>query len=68
MPLLKFRCTECGKIFDELVPLAGIEAIRCPECAGKTERAYEGKCAQGKSGCGGGCAGSCASCGGGCSH
>jgi putative FmdB family regulatory protein len=62
MPLLKFRCMQCGKVFDELVPLSGIKDVKCPACKGETERAYEGKCAGGKSACDGNCGGSCGSC------
>ncbi|MEG1547419.1 MAG: FmdB family zinc ribbon protein [Clostridia bacterium] len=64
MPLLKFRCKACGKVFDELVRLSDVESQRCPDCGEKAERAYEGKCAcSGNSGCGGNC-----SCCGGCNH
>ncbi len=65
MPLLKFRCKSCGKVFDELIALSRIEGVLCPACGGQTERAYEGKCACGKSG--GSCGGDCGCCGG-CSH
>ena len=64
MPFLKFRCRKCGKVFDELVALSRLGEVKCPDCAGEAERAYEGKCAGGKSGCGEGCGGSCGSCGG----
>ncbi len=67
MPFLKFRCKKCGKVFDELVALLAMDKVRCPECAGETERAYEGKCAGGKGCCGDGCGGDCCTCGG-CSH
>ncbi len=68
MPFLKFKCEACGKVFDELVRLEQVEALRCPDCGGKVKRAYEGKCLGAKGGCGGNCGGSCASCGGGCGH
>lgn len=64
MPLLKFRCKKCGKVFDELVALSEIDNVKCPACNGEAERAYEGKCAGGKSGCGDSCCGSCGSCSG----
>ena len=44
MALLKFRCKACGKVFDELVSPAALNKVKCPECGGETERAYEGKC------------------------
>lgn len=67
MPYLKFRCGKCGKVFDELVALSAMDKVKCPDCGGEVARAYEGKCAGGKSGCGEGCGGSCASCAG-CGH
>ena len=42
MPFLKFKCESCGKVFDELVKLSDVEALRCPDCGGKVRRAYEG--------------------------
>ena len=64
MPFLKFKCEECGKVFDELVSLSEMDKVKCPDCKGKVERAYEGKCPGPASGsCGGNC--SCCS---GCSH
>jgi putative FmdB family regulatory protein len=73
MPLLKYICEDCGKIFEELV--FGENTPPCPECAGKNvKRYYRGKCyfgmsargsAEGaSSGSGCSCGGSCASCGG----
>jgi len=64
MPLLKFRCKECGQIFDELVRLSEAESQRCPRCGGQTERAYEGACpprsiTQSKAGCERSCPGCC---------
>lgn len=44
MALLKFRCKACGKVFDELVSPSALNKVKCPECGGETERAYEGKC------------------------
>ncbi|MDR1599204.1 MAG: zinc ribbon domain-containing protein [Oscillospiraceae bacterium] len=74
MPLLKFRCGDCGAVFDELVGasrLGRLDEVRCPGCGGVTERAYEGRCLfgmagsdAGRGGCGGDCGG-CAGCGGG---
>ena len=42
MALLKFRCKACGKVFDELVSPSALNKVKCPECGGETERAYEG--------------------------
>ena len=64
MPFLKFKCESCGKVFDELVKLSDVEALRCPDCGGKVQRAYEGKCLGAK---GGGCSGNCGCCAG-CHH
>lgn len=61
MALLKFRCKDCGKVFDELTTLARMDEVKCPACGGETERAYEGKCARAGQG---GCSGSCAGCSG----
>ena len=38
MPFLKFKCESCGKVFDELVKLSDVEALRCPDCGGKVRR------------------------------
>jgi putative FmdB family regulatory protein len=75
MPLLKFRCGVCSNVFDELISssrLDNMNSVKCPDCGGKTERAYEGRCLFGMSGsdagrggsCGGNCSG-CSGCGGG---
>ncbi|HMM30441.1 MAG TPA: zinc ribbon domain-containing protein [Clostridia bacterium] len=61
MALLKFKCKVCAKVFDELTPLAKINEVRCPDCGGETERAYEGKCAGSPKE---GCSGSCSCCSG----
>ena len=61
VPFLKFKCESCGKVFDELVKLSDVEALRCPDCGGKVRRAYEGKCLGAKSE---GCFGNCSCCSG----
>ena len=38
MPFLKFKCESCGKVFDELVKLSDVEALRCPDCGGRRRR------------------------------
>lgn len=44
MPLLKFRCTACGAVFDTLISAARIAEVRCEACGDAVERAYEGAC------------------------
>ncbi len=65
MPILKFRCKNCGQVFDKLVQLSAKDSVVCDKCGGETERAYEGKyygmCSS--SGHGDGC--DCSSCHGG---
>ncbi|MGI6315360.1 MAG: FmdB family zinc ribbon protein [Christensenellales bacterium] len=65
MPLLKYRCNVCGKIFDELVRTVD-KAPRCPVCGEETTRFYKGKCSFGVLGAaaGGGCSGNCSHCAG----
>lgn len=72
MPLLKFQCNECKKVFDELVPLGKTDTVVCPECGShEVSRHYQGKCYFGKKSCGDGSSscsgGNCATCSG-CSH
>lgn len=41
MPVLQYRCPNCGKQFEELV--AKFDApVSCPECGGKCERVWSG--------------------------
>ena len=66
MPLLRFKCEDCGRIFEELT--ASDKKVVCPACASaNTARYYQGKCnfgSQGGKG-GGGCSGgSCSGCSG----
>ena len=69
MPLLDFKCKDCGYIFDELVRSSeNIDEVVCPKCAGKNlMRVYEGKCYGSIGTGGGGCTGHCATCSG-CKH
>lgn len=62
MPLLQYKCENCGKLFEELTK-ADSENPKCPQCGGVTRRAYEGKVYAGKKS-GGGCSGNCATCSG----
>ncbi len=61
MPLLQYKCLNCGKVFEELVKSGQGDPL-CPVCGGKSRRAYEGKvyCSGIKGG--GGCSGNCAAC------
>lgn len=67
MPLLKYACKECGKVFEELVRNAETDRVVCPACGSEdVARHYRGKCsfgALGGSGSGG-CSGNCATCAG----
>ena len=40
MPLLKYRCPECGKRFEELVGFSHTQDVRCPECGAQAQRAF----------------------------
>ncbi|MBK6735097.1 MAG: zinc ribbon domain-containing protein [bacterium] len=37
MPLYEFTCTKCGKVFEELLSLAELEAgdLECPTCGAR---------------------------------
>ena len=41
MPLLQYKCTKCGKRFEELVKVY-TDKVVCPDCGGDTERDYAG--------------------------
>ena len=41
MPFLQYKCTACGKRFEELVA-RHTDKVACPECGGETERDYSG--------------------------
>ena len=42
MPLLQYKCTACGKRFDELVR-SYLDEVKCPTCGGETTRDYSGE-------------------------
>ncbi len=67
MPFLKYRCTGCGALFEELVPPSRASETTCDLCGAKAERVYEGKCHFGmlgsSAGTGGGCTHDCSTCG-----
>ncbi|WP_102399331.1 FmdB family zinc ribbon protein [Haloimpatiens massiliensis] len=59
MPIIDFKCKECGSEFFEIV--SSDEKVKCPKCnSEEVERVYKGKY-YGKNSCGGNC-----SCCGGC--
>ncbi len=67
MPLLKYACKTCGKVFEELVRSQESDPVACPACGSQdVARHYRGKCSFGAlgKGAGGGCSGNCAGCSG----
>lgn len=42
MPVLQYRCGECGKNFEELVKRFD-DQVLCPVCGEKAERSYSGE-------------------------
>lgn len=63
MALLKFKCEDCGHVFEELT--APNKKPPCPVCKGsRVTRHYQGKCSFGgsKPGASGGCSGGSCSC------
>ncbi|MDE7329830.1 MAG: zinc ribbon domain-containing protein, partial [Clostridia bacterium] len=42
MPILQYRCVNCGKEFEELVKSFRTE-IFCPVCGERAERSYSGE-------------------------
>lgn len=59
MPLFEFTCTRCGKVFEELLSLAELDAgdLECPACgAAEVNRGLSTFATSGDGGGGGGCA------------
>jgi putative FmdB family regulatory protein len=55
MPFYEYKCDECGKEYEELVPMQAKEAPPCPACGSKqVERKISlfGSMGSGKSSCG----------------
>ncbi len=44
MPMINFKCRDCDTKFSELVYSYNKDKVRCPNCKGKVEQIYEGKC------------------------
>lgn len=42
MPILQYRCAQCGKEFEELVKKYD-DPVSCPDCGSAAERSYSGK-------------------------
>ncbi len=72
MPMFKYRCRDCGHVYDELLKTSQ-EECPCPKCGGTGLRHYQGKCYFGKTGgsdgssgghsCSGGHCSTCSGCG-----
>jgi len=53
MPIYEYRCTECGKTFEEIVSSSAVASLPCPACESKkTEKLMSriGGIGMGKSG------------------
>lgn len=61
MPLLSFKCPECGKVFDELVKSSD-DSPKCPQCGAVAKRSFSGKCYGIVGGTPAGCTHNCATC------
>ncbi|MCD7729396.1 MAG: zinc ribbon domain-containing protein [Clostridia bacterium] len=42
MPILQYKCKNCGKQFEELVKKYD-EPVKCPDCGTLAERSYSGE-------------------------
>lgn len=63
MPILQYRCPECGKKFEELVKRFD-EAVICPVCGRKAERVWAGEMYSSTGKRKKNCNGHCGTCGG----
>ena len=63
MPLLQYKCEQCGKRFDELV-ISYKNEVKCPECGGATTRDYSGEMYSATGKTTKKCSGNCKTCGG----
>jgi len=42
MPTYEYKCTKCGKRFEELQSITAAPLKKCPKCGGKPERQMSG--------------------------
>ncbi|MBQ8322865.1 MAG: zinc ribbon domain-containing protein [Clostridia bacterium] len=63
MPFLQYKCTKCGKKFDELVR-SYLDEVNCPDCKIKAERDYSGDIYSATGKPTKKCSGNCKTCGG----
>jgi putative FmdB family regulatory protein len=63
MPLLQYKCEQCGKRFDELV-VSYKDEVKCPKCGGTTIRDYSGEMYSATGKTTKKCSGNCKTCGG----
>ena len=42
MPTYEYKCTKCGKRFEELQSITAPPLKKCPKCGGKPERQMSG--------------------------
>lgn len=63
MTFLQYKCKSCGKKFGELVK-SYLDAVKCPDCGGETERDYAGDMSSATGKQSKKCSGNCRTCGG----
>ena len=63
MPFLQYKCTACGKRFEELVA-KHTDKVVCPDCGGETARDYTGTMYSSTGKPSKACTGNCKTCGG----
>lgn len=61
MPILEYKCSACGKEFEELVKRCD-EEVLCPDCGTKAERVWSGKVYSATGKTGKHCSGNCKTC------
>ncbi len=63
MPILQYKCPECGKEFEELVKKFD-EEVKCPACGKTALRCYSGRMYSSTGAHQNKCSGNCKTCGG----
>ncbi len=63
MPILQYKCPNCGKQFEELVKKFD-DGVTCPDCGNRAERSYSGEMYSSTGITYKKCTGNCKSCGG----